>query len=448
MFRTTPLSHQATIFEKAKGQPFWGLFAEMGTGKTKMAIDLVNYNHAHYDSHVVLVFCLRSVLQTWVREIETHSYHPYALQVWNPNRKPLPRHSNKDRLQFYLFNYEALITEKAKEQIRHIINRRSFQIIVDEGYYFKNPSSKRTKSLFRLRKRSSFRYILNGTPVSQNIFDIYAQVKFLDMSFTDSYGKFKATYGVWRKVKADNRFGYFKKLVSYRNVESALDLIRSRGSIVRKSECLDLPDKVREERFVPLSKEQKDLLRELDETGKVGDHVPENLLVKNTIIHRILGGSISDDELLDNVPKLEELQDLMEYANGQVIIWARLHCEIDRIKRLLDCPSYDGRNSKADNDSLETRFQNGDVPVMVATQRKAGVGLTLTQGTFVIYYSNDHSFYYRIQSEDRSHRHGLKTAVTYTDLFANHPLEKRMHKRMMERFSMHDYVMKDNDLIL
>ena len=125
-----------------------------------------------------------------------------------------------------------------------------------------------------------------------------------------------------------------------------------------------------------------------------------------------------------NNPKLIRTLELVEQAlqqGEQVIIWARYRAEInDLLIALSACKinavSYYGDMAPVERQSALEAFHLGKAPVFVATPQAGGTGLTLTEASTVIYYSNSFSLHDRLQSEDRAHRIGQKRSVLYIDL--------------------------------
>ena len=93
-------------------------------------------------------------------------------------------------------------------------------IICDESTKIKNPTTKMSKTMYRLSKRAKYRLILTGTPVQNNPLDFFAQYKFLDdRIFGTSYYAFKSEYAV---------LGTYNEPVDWRNLP---ELVRKAHSI-------------------------------------------------------------------------------------------------------------------------------------------------------------------------------------------------------------------------
>ena len=87
---------------------------------------------------------------------------------------------------------------------------------------------------------------------------------------------------------------------------------------------------------------------------------------------------------------------------------------------------------------LFRRFQDKDSSLryFVGNQQTAGYGLTLTAAKTVVYYSNNYDLEKRIQSEDRAHRIGQKSNVTYIDLIAEKTVDERIVKALRNKINI------------
>jgi SNF2 family DNA or RNA helicase len=115
----------------------------------------------------------------------------------------------------------------------------------------------------------------------------------------------------------------------------------------------------------------------------------------------------------------------IEDTQGKVIIWAPHTDKIDQIIECLrraysdkDIVRYDGSTAKKDRMDMVDRFQDGAARFFVGNPASGGTGLTLSAAETAIYYSNSFNLEHRIQSEDRNHRIGTTSKVTYYDIEA------------------------------
>ena len=131
-------------------------------------------------------------------------------------------------------------------------------------------------------------------------------------------------------------------------------------------------------------------------------------------------------------PKIDRLEEQVERivnAGEQVIIWARYRVEINDIAYRLErfgCKTLHGETPRDLRMEYVDDFQRGAIRVLVANQQVGGTGLTLTNASEVIYFSNNFSLRDRMQSEDRAHRIGQTKNVTYTNLIASGTVDEKI----------------------
>jgi len=99
-FKTTPYDHQRTTFNESWERPYFGLFMEMGTGKSKVAIDTMGALYEQGEIDTALIIAPKGVFDNWVKkEIPVH----------------LP-----DRVQTKLVKWQPNFTQKFRDQIQEI----------------------------------------------------------------------------------------------------------------------------------------------------------------------------------------------------------------------------------------------------------------------------------------------------------------------------------------
>ena len=149
------------------------LFMEMGTGKTKVALDLMRSKVNKCDLFLWICPC------SLKNEIENER------QKWQPqlNITVVGCESIGMSSRIYLETREKL--EQAKCAF----------IVVDESLKIKNIKAQTTQRILDLSKYSSYRLILNGTPLSKNCLDLYTQFQFLSpLILPEKFHQFKRTY--------------------------------------------------------------------------------------------------------------------------------------------------------------------------------------------------------------------------------------------------------------
>jgi len=124
-----------------------------------------------------------------------------------------------------------------------------------------------------------------------------------------------------------------------------------------------------------------------------------------------------------------------EETDGKVIIWASFVHDIEKICEMLhkeygpdSYAGFYGATAQEDRQRIVEEFQDPSSPLrfFVGNSRTGGFGITLTEASTVIYYSNNYDLEIRLQSEDRAHRIGQKNNVTYIDLVSPKTVDEKI----------------------
>ena len=159
-----------------------------------------------------------------------------------------------------------------------------------------------------------------------------------------------------------------------------------------------------------------------------------------------------DDEPIQEIKsnRLNELLSVVEETQGKIIIWATWTYDIRKIAELLSkeygedsVATYYGATHQDDRQDIVKQFQDPESKLrfFVGQPRTGGFGLTLTAAQTVIYYSNSYDLEIRLQSEDRVHRIGQKSKVTYIDLIAEDTVDNKIVKALRKKINIASEVM-------
>lgn len=145
---------QQYAFDKFKKLKVGALFMKQGTGKTRVAIELIKTTN----SDLVLFFTPCSTKDNLQQE----------LIKWQLDR------------DYIIMGYETISnSDKAYIELLNAIEGKKVFIVADESIFIKNDDTKRYKRLMSIAKESEYRLILNGTPLTKDEWDIYNQMNFL-----------------------------------------------------------------------------------------------------------------------------------------------------------------------------------------------------------------------------------------------------------------------------
>jgi SNF2 family DNA or RNA helicase len=426
---------------------------DMGTGKTRTAIELARIRHAKIDR--VLWFCPVSLKETVRREILKHTdcaeEEIYVFKQ-STNERNVPAGA-----MWYVIGLES-VSQSVKTALttRGLVTKKTF-VIVDESTYIKGHQALRTQRLIYFCEHCRYRMILTGTPMTQGIPDLYSQMYFLSPEILGykSWYSFSANHLEYHKTKRD-------MIVATHNEEYLAEKMRPYVYQITKGECLDLPDKLYHHHYVRLSNEQEEAYHraKLDfcenatydaVTGEVDRLCIFHLF---TALQSIVCGFWNYNENWawperpivekhETYPhhRLEGMMDVIERIPDpeKIIIWAKYRYGIGQIKESLSA-AY-GADSVAlfygdlapREREEELRCFRNEARFFVATQSCGGHGLTLNEAHHVIFYADGFKYSERLQAEDRCHRIGQTKPVTYITLCSDAGIEDRISKSLARK---------------
>ena len=463
-FKTVPYAHQKTALEKSWEKESYGLFMEMGTGKSKVLIDNMSMLYDQGYINGALIIAPKGVYRNWEKQ-EIPNHLPDHVEPYVVSWTPTPNKTEKELLEsiirdpkdltldILLMNVEALRTTKGARFAERFLNGHRALMAVDESTTIKNPKAQQTKNILKLGTLAKFKRILTGSPVTKDPIDLFSQCEFLDPAILgfSSYYSFKSRYCI--QVKTNVGTHVFNKVVGYRNLGELSGLLEPYSYRVLKEDCLDLPPKVYTKRVVELSDEQKKAystmkefaLAELEKGGLVtAPTVMTQLLRLHQISCGHLTGEDGEIQTFKN-NRIKELMNILAETDGKVIIWANYRQDIRNIRQEIEkeygvdsVSTYFGDTPDKERQEIVKRFQDPDnsLRFFVGNQQTAGYGLTLTAASTVVYYSNNYDLEKRIQSEDRAHRIGQTKSVTYIDLMTEKTVDEKIVKSLRNKIDI------------
>ena len=465
-FKTKPYAHQTTALEKSWNKKVFAYFMEMGTGKTKVAIDNIAMLYDNGKINGALIIAPKGVYKNWYsQEIPIHlaDHIKPKTVLWqamiNQKQQKLLNtlFETGHDLHILIMNVEAFSTKKGVDFATRFLNSHNTYMAVDESTTIKNPGAKRTKSIVGLGKYAKYRRILTGSPITKSPLDLYKQCEFLDEYLLDhsSYYTFRTRYAVMRKANFNGRS--VEIVVGYKNLGELSDKIKPFSYRVLKDDCLDLPKKTFMKRIITLTAEQEKVYKQMKEmalaqlNGKL--LTTANALSQLMRLHQITCGHFKANDGSTQAIKnnrLVELMGVLEESEGKAVIWAHYQFDVKTIVNSIE-QTY-GKNSvvtyygltpdKERQDNLK-QFQNptSSVRFIVGTPQTGGYGITLTAASTMIYYSNGYYLEKRQQSEARIDRIGQENPMTYIDILCEDTVDERIVKALRKKINIATEIM-------
>lgn len=388
----------------------------------------------------MLIVAPLSILGVWEEEFQKFAAFPYALAVLSgSSAKKLDtlRHMNGTALQVVVVNYEsAWRLEKA------LTTWHPDLIIADEGHKIKTHNIAASKAMHRMGAKASYRLLLTGTVITNKAIDVFSQYKFLNPAiYGNSFYAFRNRY--FDMVGYGNHTPVLKKSMEGELTEK-LHSISYRAT---KAECLDLPettDVIRQVELEPAAlRIYRGLVKESyaelagGEQGAPVAVTATNILTRLLRLSQLTGGFLGNDETAAveqvSAAKLSALEDILDGAVAEgkkLVIIARFLPEIKAICKLLEkrglrysCITGEVK----DRDEQVERFQKEpEVMAFVGQIATAGLGITLTAASTMVFYSLDYSMSNFEQTKARIHRVGQRMPCTYLYLVARGTVDEKV----------------------
>lgn len=436
--KTELLPYQADAVEKLRRLRIGALYMEMGTGKTRTALELVKLRMDAGKINHVLWLCPCSVKKNLLVDIQKHSdlaEMPGALTICG---------------------IETISgSMKTCEEIMRIVSEKEVFIIIDESTMVKNHLALRSIRITQMAQACKYRMILNGTPITKTAADLFSQWYLLDPRVLgyNSYYSFAANH-----LEFDEKDP--RRVVRALNTEYLARKIEPYTYQCLKEEVVTLPEKVQDTTYFYLSDEQdsmyetciEQLLTDLDEMSSESIYQLFGALQSVTSgftveiisekgkpsVHRTGFDSTPGN------PRIKKFLDLAANAKGEkMLVFCTYTAEIEALVKLLNdqkegcaVPFYGEVKQSVRQESIE-KFR-GPAQFMIANKTCGAFGLNLQFCSNIVFYSNDWNWGTRAQAEDRVHRIGQDQIVEITDIVADRTIDESILKCLKKKENLSD----------
>ena len=372
----------------------------MGTGKTRIAIELVDYNKCDLLVYVAPFSTLKNIENEFIK---------WGLQT-----------------PYKLIGYETISSSDRQylELLNQLDNKKVF-IVADESIFIKNEETKRFRRLLNIRKKCEYALILNGTPLTKNEWDLYNQMEFLSplimkmsrQEFLNIFFK-KITYK--KKGHKENTFYKFSEVnaeLLYKMIEP---YIFKCDLDFDKKEVVDY-HYVTYENDDAYYQEKEKKLNEYIENRKSETIV--NMLTQLNVIAS--NYKTKNDKLIDYI------------KNKQIIVFCGFIKEIEYISNKINCYVITG-NTKKRNEIIES-FKNDNKPLLM-TYGVGSYSLNLQFCNEIVYSSINFDFAKMEQSKYRIKRIGQEKDIKYTYFLTDLGINKLILENIKKKCTLDNLI--------
>lgn len=440
--KTNPWKHQLAAFRFCYRRPASMLAMEMGTGKSKVAVDLVNT----WDVKRVLIMSPLSVVNVWPREFTRHSHHPYHVLALSKGSVKKKAEKVREFILAHPSDHLVVVVNHESAWREPFCNLTSEfdAAIVDESHRAKDPNGRFSKFLQRCRGDFGYRLMLTGTPFARMPLDIIPQFRFLEpAAFGDSW--FRAKNG-WAEM------GGFegKQIVGLRKEreEEFANLVGKVAFFCTKEEAIELPPLLQEDRVCvmpPKIRKAYDQLAKDFFTYIKGEEVSAaNALVKLLRLNQITSGHVKNDEgyiMTVGDHKVKLLADILADTKPPVVVFCRFLEDLRQVEKLAQSMGWtyhevSGRVKELSDEAAMLP----DTDILGVQIQSGGLGIDLTRASVGIFYSISYSLTDFDQAVARLHRPGQTRPTTMYHLLAENSIDVLMYRALMARRSTNEFI--------
>ena len=424
----------------------WGLGGcladDMGLGKTIQILALIQNYWQSGGRGTTLLVCPTSVMSNWQKEAARFTpglpvilHHGAARSKGASFKKAAAKHA-------LVVSSYGLVQRDAK-----LFGQVQWSgVVLDEAQNIKNPNTKQAASARSLK--ADYRFALTGTPVENNVGDLWSIMEFLNPSFLGTQGQFKRNFFV--PIQAEHDPDATDRL---RHATGPFILRRLKTD---KSVISDLPEKMEMKVFCHLTEEQASMytsvLKDVEDTMFEAEGIQRKGMILATLSKlkqvcnhpaQFLGDNSGTANRSGKLARLTEMLEEVLEVGEKALVFTQFVGMGNILKRHLqetfgrEVLFLHGGVPKGKRDLMVERFQDGgrDGPqIFILSIKAGGTGLNLTAANHVFHFDRWWNPAVESQATDRAFRIGQKRNVQVRKLVCVGTLEEKIdemieHKR-------------------
>jgi len=427
---TTPRPFQVPAVQKMLSLKYCALFAPIGSGKSKIAIDVIQSIYYAEKIDKILIIGIVSIIENWKAELKKH---------WVHNDPPM------DIIR--ITGIESYSTGKIYHEMLDWVDDKTL-ILVDESSKIKNSSALRTEKVTDIGLKCAYRYIMTGSSILNGEIDLYAQFNFLhtDIVGISTLVGFRKRYCIYGGYKD-------KKIIGYKRQEELINALTPYSFVITKKEAMPhLPEQTFSPREVDPTSEQKRLIKKIQEElkteviGSNGQPIEKrikNILTKFMRVSQIAGGFLEDGSpVKGGSPKIAAIKDILEDApDEQLVVFTRFVPELLALeKEIKDSKVIYGDVERTERQNRVDSFQRGEFRVIICQYAVGAMGLNMESARLCSHYSYDFNLEYWDQSIGRIARTTQTRPMTYFPILMRGTIDKLTYRVLQGKANLKDAI--------
>lgn len=395
---------------------------DMGLGKTIQTISMLQQIYNENKNFFGIVIVPTSLLYNWKEEVLRYSnISPILIEGQATKRREIIKKTNKG---LFITTYQSL-----RNDIDHYRNKKFNLAILDEAQNIKTYTSQIKKSVMKINSEVNF--ALTGTPIENNIFELWSIFDFVLPGYLGSLNQFKKKY---KELIHDTDINKLQKL---KDIISPFILRRTKKEVLK-----ELPDKIETNVVVYLSSQQKQLymsyVAEAKKQIKKMNRNENNRIKILSILTKLRqicnSPSLFQKGYKGEIAKIEVLKDLLPEIvenNHRFLIFSQFVGTLQEIKLELEKQNIeffyiDGKVKSSERVEICNRFNKGERQVVLISLKAGGTGLNLVGADVVIHYDPWWNVAFENQASDRAYRIGQKNSVQIVKLITAGTIEEKI----------------------
>lgn len=436
-----PHSYQKHAIDKVIENEKYGLFLDMGLGKTVSTLTAFSELQLLDTEKMLVIAPLNVAKDTWADEIYKWE-HLKHLRVSKILGTP------KQRIAALRQNADIYITNKENTKWLCEQYKKDWpfdMVVIDELSTFKNPSSQRFKAIKKKLPLVKRFVGLTGTPSPNSLLDLWAQVYLIDRGerLETAFSRYRERYFRATHQVSDHVYNWELREGSedliYKQIE---DIALS----MKASDYLDMPERIDTKQVITLSNKERKLYDELEKYYILEDETDGTVVAQSgaSLSQKLLqlsnGAVYTDDEEVRHIHdrKLDKLEEIIEEAQGQpILLFYNFRHDRDRIlERFDDVITLEDSNYKA-------KWNSGKAKILLAHPASAGHGLNLQQGGHIIvWFGLTWSLELYQQANARLYRQGQEHTTIIHHIMTENTIDQRVYQALQNKELTQDELMK------
>ncbi|WP_145435285.1 SNF2-related protein [Staphylococcus hominis] len=436
-----PHNYQKYSIDKIIENKKYGLFLDMGLGKTVSTLTAFNDLQLLDTEKMLVIAPLNVAKDTWADEIEKWE-HLNHLRVSKILGTPKQRISAiQKEADIYITN-----KENTKWLCEYFKKEWPFDmVVIDELSTFKNPSSQRFKAIKKKLPLIKRFVGLTGTPSPNSLLDLWAQVYLLDRGkrLETAFSRYREKYFKATHQVSDHVYNWELREGSEEAIYKQIDDI---CLSMKAKDYLTMPERIDNKQTVSLSIKERKYYDELEkyyilESEEDGTIVAQSGASLSQKLLQLSNGAVyTDDEDVRHIHdrKLDKLEEIIEESQGQpILVFYNFKHDKDRIlERFKEVITLD-------TEGYKDKWNSGKVKILLAHPASAGHGLNLQQGGHIIvWFGLTWSLELYQQANARLYRQGQKHTTIIHHIMTENTIDQRVYEALQNKELTQEELMK------